>query len=96
MPIFTVDSERLSQSAGQIAATAERIRAEVATMTSDLLEMQDTWTGGAQISFAECFAQWQASQVQMDAALDSIGMALSSASEAYTSAETQSASFFAG
>ncbi|QPK81043.1 WXG100 family type VII secretion target [Schaalia sp. ZJ405] len=96
MATFMVDSQLVASSATNVSLTAERIRQEVQTMLAQLLELESSWTGVAQMNFQDCVAQWQATQAQVDAALESISTQMHTAASVYADAEAQSAALFAG
>ena len=58
MTAYAVDAEEISTASAQACATATTIRAEVDTLMTQLLGLQDSWTGGAQINFETTISQW--------------------------------------
>lgn len=94
MALFTVDSEQVVASATQVSATAERIRSEVTGMMSQLLALQDSWSGTAQLNFHNCISSWQATQTQVEQSLETISAQLHQAASVYADAESQSAALF--
>ncbi len=96
MAIYSVDSDRVGLSAAQVAATSERIRAEVATMMSDLLDLQASWTGLGHTAFTQTITQWQATQVQVEAALDAIAVQMTAAAQTYQEAEIRTMALMTG
>ncbi len=96
MATFAVNSDEVAASAARTSATGERIREEVAVMMTDLVSLQETWGGLASANFAECAAQWRATQSQVEASLDAIATQLASAARVYSDAETESAALFMG
>ena len=96
MSMFVVDPEQVAASAARVTATGERIRAEVGIMMADLLALQGSWGGVASANFADCAAQWRATQAQVETALDAIGVQLATAAGVYADAEAQSAALFTG
>lgn len=96
MTAYAVDAEQISAAAAQACATASTIRTEVDTMMAQLLALQDSWTGGAQINFQATITQWQGIQAQTHDALGSISTQMQAAAATYSDAETHSASLFAG
>ena len=96
MTAYAVDAEQISAAAAQACATASTIRTEVDTMMAQLLALQDSWTGGAQVNFQSTITQWQGIQAQTHDALDSISAQMQAAAATYSDAETHSASLFAG
>lgn len=96
MATYSVDSELVASSAARVAASSESIRAEVAALMADLINLQGTWAGSASAHFAECVSQWQATQTQVESALTAIGTQLNTAASVYAEAEAQSSALFAG
>lgn len=96
MATFMVDSESIASAALRVNASSDALRAEVSAMMAELMALNGTWAGAASSQFAECIAQWQAVQAQVEAALDTIASQLNTASSVYAEAEAQSAALFAG
>ena len=96
MTAYAVDAEQISAAAAQACATASTIRTEVDTMMAQLLALQDSWTGGAQVNFQATITLWQGIKAQTHDALDSISTQMQAAAATYSDAETHSASLFAG
>ena len=93
MTAYAVDAEQIAAASAQACTTASTIRTEVDTMMAQLLALQDTWTGGAQVNFQATITQWQGIQAQTH---DAISSQMQVAASTYTDAETHSASLFAG
>ena len=81
MTAYAVDAEQISAAAAQACATASTIRSEVDTMMAQLLALQDSWTGGAQVNFQASIG---------------ISTQLQAAAATYSDAEAHSAALFAG
>ena len=96
MTAYAVDAEQVSAASAQACATASTIRTEVDTLMSQLLALQDSWTGGAQSNFQATITQWQGIQAQTHDALDSISTQLQAAATTYADAEAHSSALFAG
>ena len=96
MTAFAVDAEQISAASAQACATASTIRTEVDTLMAQLLALQDSWTGGAQVNFQATITQWQGIQAQTHDALDTISAQLQAAASTYAEAEAHSSSLFAG
>ena len=96
MTAYAVDAEQVSAASAQACATASTIRTEVDTLMSQLLDLQDSWTGGAQANFQATITQWQGIQAQTHDALDSISTQLQAAATTYADAEAHSSALFAG
>ncbi|AKU64381.1 type VII secretion protein [Schaalia meyeri] len=96
MTAYAVDAELISVASAQACTTASTIRTEVDTLMAQLLALQDSWTGGAQVNFQATITQWQGIQAQTHEALDTISAQLQTAAATYSEAEAHSASLFAG
>ena len=96
MTAYAVDAEQVSAASAQACATASTIRTEVDTLMSQLLALQDSWTGGAQANFQATITQWQGIQEQTHDALDSISTQLQAEATTYADAEAHSSAMFAG
>ena len=96
MTAYAVDAEQIAAASAQACTTASTIRTEVDTMMAQLLALQDSWTGGAQVNFQATITQWQGIQAQTHDALDAISTQMQVAASTYADAETHSASLFAG
>lgn len=53
MTAFAVDAAEISTASARACATAATIRTEVDSLMTQLLALQDSWTGGAQVNFQE-------------------------------------------
>jgi WXG100 family type VII secretion target len=92
---YEVDSERVSQASAAVNGSVGAIRAEVGAMMRNLQDLQSSWHGSAATSFAGVMGQWQSTQTQVEAALDAVTAALSSAARTYADAEAQASRLFA-
>ncbi|MFC8600484.1 MULTISPECIES: WXG100 family type VII secretion target [unclassified Isoptericola] len=92
---YEVDSERVAQAGAAVNGSVTAIRSEVGAMMRHLQDLQASWHGGAATQFAGVMGQWQATQTQVEAALDAVTAALSSASRTYADAEAQATRLFA-
>lgn len=96
MPQFQVDSEQIQSSSAAVNASVASIRQAVNGMYANLAALQDVWRGSAATQFAAVAEQWRAAQTQMEASLESIQRALSSASALYADTEAAASRLFAG
>lgn len=94
MTVFHVDAEQVAAAAIAANQTADAIRSSVAAMLAELTGLEASWGGTAATSFQEVINQWQATQVQVEAALESVGTALRQASSTYGEAEAAATSLF--
>lgn len=92
---YEVDSERVAQASAAVNGSVAAIRSEVGAMMRHLQDLQSSWHGSAATSFAGVMGQWQSTQTQVEASLDAVTAALSSASRTYADAESQAARLFA-
>lgn len=65
-------------------------------MMGHLVTLQSNWTGSAAIAFDELARRWQAVQVQVEANLEQISVALDAAATTYADTETAATRLFAG
>ncbi|CAN7316400.1 WXG100 family type VII secretion target [Knoellia sp. LjRoot47] len=91
---FQVDTDRISAASGDIARISGEIEAQVAQMLARLTALQDAWKGGAATQFHGVVTQWQGTQRQVQASLDSIGQVLAAAGAQYAETEAQNMRMF--
>jgi len=91
---FTVDTERISAASGDIARISGEIDAQVGAMMGRLTALQGAWTGTASTRFQGLVAEWQGTQRQVRASLDSIGGVLAAAGAQYAETEAQTVRLF--
>lgn len=92
--IFQVDTDRIQSASGDIASISAEIEGLVATMLARLTALQDAWTGTAATRFQGVVQEWQGTQQQVRASLDSIGAALGQAGTHYAEAEAANERMF--
>jgi 6 kDa early secretory antigenic target len=91
---FTVDTERIQTASGDIARISSEIDGQVTAMMARLNGLQGAWTGTASQRFQSLVAQWQGTQRQVRASLDSIGGVLAAAGVQYAETEAQTLRMF--
>ena len=91
---FQVDTDRIQAASGDIARISGEIEAQVAQMLARLTALQDAWKGGAATQFHGVVTQWQGTQRQVQASLDSIGQVLAAAGAQYAETEAQNMRMF--
>jgi 6 kDa early secretory antigenic target len=91
---FTVDTERIQAASGDIARISGEIDAQVGAMMGRLTALQGAWTGTASTRFQALVAEWQGTQRQVRASLDSIGGVLAAAGAQYAETEAQTVRLF--
>ena len=96
MTQFEVDSARVAQASGAIAASAQSIGTEVDQMMRHLLDLQGSWRGQASASFQQVVADWRSTQERVRTALEEIQRALAAAGRQYQEVEDAAARMFAG
>lgn len=96
MTAFAVDAAEISTASARACATAATIRTEVDSLMTQLLALQDSWTGGAQVNFQETITQWEAIQTQTHDSLDTISTQLEFAASTYSDAEAHTTALFDG
>jgi WXG100 family type VII secretion target len=93
--LYHVDAAEVSTAAGRAAASAETIRAEVASLIAHLEGLRGSWQGGAAVAFSGMLLQWRTAQAQLELALDGMGTGLAQAASQYDAAEQSAARLFA-
>ena len=91
---FQVDTDRIQAAAGDIARISGEIEGQVGQMLARLTALQDAWKGGAATQFHGVVTQWQGTQRQVQASLDSIGQVLAAAGTQYAETEAQNMRMF--
>ena len=91
---YEVDSAQVAQAGAAAGASVAAIRGEVAALMRHLTQLQESWRGGAAQAFGGVLGEWSATQRQVEASLDRITQALSSAAQQYDAAEQQAARLF--
>jgi WXG100 family type VII secretion target len=91
---FHVDTDRIQAASGDIARISGEIDGQVTAMMGRLQGLQDAWSGGAASRFQSLVAEWQGTQRQVRASLDSIGRVLAAAGVQYAETEAQALRMF--
>jgi len=91
---FQVDTEQIQAASGDIARISGEIDAQVTAMMGRLNGLQGAWTGSASARFQALVAEWQGTQRQVRASLDSIGGVLAAAGAQYAETEAQTLRMF--
>lgn len=94
MAQFNVNSDDLAVKSTAVRGSMDRIRAEVDAMQRNLMDLQSSWTGVAATSFQALMMEWHATQVRVEASLESINSALSLAAVQYAEAEDANTRMF--
>ena len=91
---FQVDTEQIQAASGDIARISGEIDAQVTAMMGRLNGLQGAWTGTASARFQALVSEWQGTQRQVRASLDSIGGVLAAAGVQYAETEAQTLRMF--
>ncbi|GAA4657450.1 WXG100 family type VII secretion target [Arthrobacter cryoconiti] len=94
MAQFNVNSEDLTLKSAAVKGSVDRIRMEVDAMKRNLLDLESTWTGAAATNFQALLQEWHATQIKVEASLESINSALSMAATQYAQAEDANTRMF--
>lgn len=95
MASFHVDSEAVLGAHGAIQSTMSRIEADAANLRSQLVELQNSWTGTAATAFQGVVGDWTLTQQRVEQSLAAIGAALGQAGRQYAEVELANARMFA-
>jgi WXG100 family type VII secretion target len=91
---FQVDTDRIAAASGDIARISADIEGQVAAMMARLTSLQDAWQGSAAAQFQGVVQQWQGTQRQVQAGLQSIGTVLGAAGARYAETEADALRMF--
>ena len=94
MAQFTVDSDSLFHTKGNIAQGSDRLRADVAFIMSQVQHLEGAWQGGASQAFQGVAAEWQRLHLQVEEALNDLARRLEVAGTGYQQVEQDVASMF--
>ena len=91
---FQVDTGQIQAASGDIARISAEIDGQVTAMMARLNGLQGAWTGTASARFQALVTEWQGTQRQVRASLDSIGGVLAAAGVQYAETEAQTLRMF--
>ncbi|WP_406832360.1 WXG100 family type VII secretion target [Pedococcus sp. KACC 23699] len=91
---FQVDTGQIQAASGDIARISSEIDGQVSAMMARLGGLQGAWTGTASTRFQALVTEWQGTQRQVRASLDSIGTVLAAAGVQYAETEAQTLRMF--
>ena len=91
---FQVDTGQIQAASGDIARISGEIDGQVTAMMARLNGLQGAWTGTASARFQALVTEWQGTQRQVRASLDSIGGVLAAAGAQYAETEAQTLRMF--
>jgi WXG100 family type VII secretion target len=95
MSRYEVDSAQVAQASAAAGGSVAAIRTEVAALMRHLTDLQAGWHGTAASAFGGLLTDWSATQQRVEASLDQITSALSTAAQHYADAEAQASRLFA-
>ena len=91
---FQVDTGQIQAASGDITRISSEIDGQVTAMMARLNGLQGAWTGSASARFQALVSEWQGTQRQVRASLDSIGGVLAAAGVQYAETEAQTLRMF--
>lgn len=94
MSRYEVDSAQVAQASAAAGSSVAAIRTEVAALMRHLTDLQAGWRGTAASAFGGLITDWSATQQRVEASLDQITSALSTAAQHYADAEEQASRLF--
>lgn len=87
MTHFSVDSDQVSLANQAIQTTIARVATDHDTLHSQLMALQNSWTGAASASFQELAIRWRQTSSAVETQLAEIGLALQQAANLYSEIE---------
>ena len=94
MSRYEVDSAKVAQASAAAGSSVAAISTEVAALMRHLTDLQAGWRGTAASAFGGLITDWSATQQRVEASLDQITSALSTAAQHYADAEEQASRLF--
>ncbi|ARD41103.1 WXG100 family type VII secretion target [Actinomyces gaoshouyii] len=94
MPVFSVDTQAVSDTASRTATRISTIQAEVDAMNSDIAALETTWSGTASMSMSAAAAAWHLTQLRVQDSLDMLRAALGLSADSYSRAESGNQALF--
>lgn len=95
MSQFQVNSEVMIASTGTIRSTVGQMQGLMSTLQTQLQTLAESWTGAAAAAFQDLVAEWQVTQRTVEANLEEISVALSTANDYYSDVESNNLRLFA-
>lgn len=92
---FTVDTDRIQTTAGDISRIAHDIETSVTAMAARMQGLQSAWTGTAATEWQALTADWRALQLRLREDLVRIGALTSRAGASYQQTEDSVRGLFA-
>ncbi|CAM05947.1 early secretory antigenic target protein ESAT-6 [Saccharopolyspora erythraea NRRL 2338] len=91
-----VDFGQLSQAADDLGQAATKIQGELDELEQMLKPLVSTWEGQAQEAYRQAQEEWDKAAANMQEIAAKMGMAVSTANEAYQQGESRNAARFGG
>jgi early secretory antigenic target protein ESAT-6 len=95
MTRYQVDSDEVLGASTAVRATINRIQAESASLHSQLVNLQNSWSGQASAAFQGLALDWKSTQHRVDETLGAVSQALTVAGQQYAEIEAANARLFA-
>lgn len=95
MSRYVVDADAIHGAHISVRGTAGRVQSEVSAMHSQLLALQDSWSGQASVAFQGLLQEWRAVQLRVEESLANINEALAHAGRQYDEVEQGNTRMFA-
>jgi early secretory antigenic target protein ESAT-6 len=95
MTRYQVDSDEVLGASSAVRATISRIQSESASLQSQLVNLQNSWSGQASVAFQGLALDWKTTQQRVDETLGAVSQALSLAGQQYAEIEAANARLFA-
>jgi early secretory antigenic target protein ESAT-6 len=95
MTRYQVDSDEVLGASSAVRATISRIQSESESLHSQLVNLQNSWSGQASTAFQGLALDWKATQHRVDENLGAISQALTMAGQQYAEIEATNARLFA-
>lgn len=95
MTRYQVDSDEVLGASSAVRATISRIQAESTSLSGQLANLQNSWSGQASVAFQGLALDWRATQHRVDETLGAVSQALSVAAQQYAEIEATNARLFA-
>lgn len=92
--MIKVNFAQLSQASDDLGAVSRKIQAELDELEQKLRPLVETWTGTAKEEYHRAQAEWDKAAVEMVETAAKMGVAVSTANEAYQVGEKKNAGRF--
>lgn len=94
--MLRVDHGALAAAAGELAATARSIQADLDRLEHDLAPLRGSWSGAARVAYDGARTRWTAAMHEMFLVLAGLGTSVEESDAAYRAADLRGASRFGG